>query len=82
MSIDTLQMETQLEKARISDVFFNYAATSYIGVDWSKDKRTPEKIREDLIKDAVKYLDMIGVNADLPEYYTANSLVTDFLNRL
>jgi len=77
MTIETINMETELRKAEVSDIFFSYAATSYLYVNHESDWRTPEQIRTDLLKDATKLLDML-----LDDSYTPNELVTNFLNRI
>ena len=77
MNIETLNYETELRKAEVSDIFFNYGAVSYLYVNHDSDWRTPEQIRTDLLKDAEKLLDMLLDNS-----YTPEKLVTDFLNRM
>ena len=77
MNIETLNTETELRKAEVSDIFFNYGAVSYLYVNHDSDWRTPGQIRNDLLEDAVKLLDMLLDNS-----YTPDELVTDFLNRL
>ena len=78
MNIETIEyVETELRKAEISDIFFNYGAVSYLYVNHDSDWRSPEQIRTELLEDAKKLLDML-----LDKSYTPSQLVTNFLGRL
>lgn len=71
-----LYNEKLLRKAEISDIFFNYAAVSYLYAP-KNDKRSKKTIKEDLLFDAIKFNELI---VDSP--YTAPELVADFYERL